>query len=406
MPTPMPPAKRSLRAIYCTGGPANLIPAHRYWRGGVHDPTEVSVTFSSQLEQACEELHCPTMMISTRGPHDELQDGLFTIEHRHKQPAAGWRFHWSELAYGLRIVRDAIRFKANVAFIDSGTSHFFVFALLPLFGIKVVAILHNTLWPTGFYPTQRTQRLLLKLDRWLFWKRAPDALMCVSPECERQVRQLCPELRCTVYQIRAQFQRDYFATIAPPSYPRDGTFGVMFIGRVDREKGVFDILQMARWVEERAPGRVRWRLCGRGPDLEELDRQRRDMGLEGIVELLGWVSLEQIKSVYAQSHACIVPTRSSFTEALAMTAVEGVLAGRPLVSNPVVPATELLAPACLLGKTDDVESHAQAVLELATKETTYNRLRDACRGLAEEFLDPAHGLGHAARDILQKLADA
>jgi glycosyltransferase involved in cell wall biosynthesis len=406
MPKTKPLAAQTVRAIYCTGGPANLISAHRHWREGVHEPTEVSVTFSSQIEQACQDHGCATLMISTRGGAERLEDGLFTIEHRPKRPASGWRFHLAEIAYGLRLVADARRFKASVAFIDSGASHLFVFSLLRLFGIRVVPILHNTLWPTGFFPTRRVHRLLLALDRWLFWKRAPAALVCVSPECERQVRRLQPDLPYLVYQVRAQFLRGYFDAIAPARYPHDGPFGVMFIGRVERMKGVFDILEMARWVNERAPGRVQWRICGRGPDLDELTRQREAMGLQDCVELLGWVGLDELQAVYERSHACIVPTRSIFTEALAMTAVEAVLAGRPLVSNPVVPATELLAPACLLGRTDDAASHAAAVLELATNEATYERLRAACKGLASEFIDPARSLERAVHDILQRSSTA
>ena len=124
------------------------------------------------------------------------------------------------------------------------------------------------------------------------------------------------------------------------------------------------------------------------------------MQLEQVVELVGWVSLEQLQAIYGDSHACIVPTRSAFNEGLAMTAVEAVLAGRPLVSNPVVPATELLAPACLLGKTNDYKSHAEAVLELSQGQQRYELLRDACDGLALDFLDARLSLRAAVKQLL------
>lgn len=388
------------RIAYFAGGPANLIAAHRHWRASQHNPTEVSVTFSSQIQEACQAAGCPTYMVSVHSEVGRIEDGLFTIEHRPKRKASGLAFHIEELRYAFGLLKTSLRFGATLALVDSGTSHFFVFSLFRLFGVRVVPILHNTLWPTGFFPTRLSQRLLLELDRHLFWRWAPAALISVSPECERQVRRLAPHFRYPAIQVRAQFLREYFAPIPRPSFPKDGEFKVLFIGRVERMKGVFDIVQMAQWANEIVPGRVKWRICGRGADLAALEALHREMRLAGSVELVGWVSLEQLRSIYADTHACIVPTRSSFTEALAMTAVESILAGRPLVSNPVVPATELLAPACLIAVTDDVRSHAEAVIELSRNAVLYERLCNACPGLADAFVDPKKGLAAAVRSLI------
>ena len=101
----------------------------------------------------------------------------------------------------------------------------------------------------------------------------------------------------------------------------------MFIGRVNRSKGVFDILEIAQTVEAREPGQVCWEICGSGPDLEELKRRCGEMGLESIVNIRGWTSLSDLIEVYVRSHAAIVPTRSSFIAGLEMTAAEAILAG-------------------------------------------------------------------------------
>ena len=66
--------------------------------------------------------------------------------------ASGIAYHLAEIPYGLRLVAAAFRFRANVAVIDSGSSHYFVLGLLRLTGIKIVTVLHNTLWPAGFLP--------------------------------------------------------------------------------------------------------------------------------------------------------------------------------------------------------------------------------------------------------------
>ena len=75
--------------------------------------------------------------------------------------------------------------------------------LFRMFGIRVVPILHNTLWPSGFPPTGRGQRLVLKLDT-PFWRRVPVATIGVSPECERQLDQLTKGHHPPMFQTRAQ----------------------------------------------------------------------------------------------------------------------------------------------------------------------------------------------------------
>jgi glycosyltransferase involved in cell wall biosynthesis len=179
----------------------------------------------------------------------------------------------------------------------------------------------------------------------------------------------------------------------------------MFIGRVNRSKGVFDILEMAQKVEARAPGQVRWEICGSGPDLEELRRRHGEMGLESIVHIRGWTSLPDLIEVYARSHAAIVPTRSTFCEGLAMTAVEAILAGRPLITNPVVPALEVLRPACVAARTNDVDSHVEAVLKLVGDREYYEGLRRACPDLCEPFYDREQGLTAVLKRVIASLKD-
>src|SRR5262249_34365617 len=151
----------------------------------------------------------------------------------------------------------------------SGCVHSFLLALFRLVGIKVVPVLHNTLWPSGFPPRKLISRLVLGLDA-LFWRWIPSAVLAVSPECQRQLEQIAPQHRYPIYQMRAQFDPNYFARIAPPPAHSRRPFRVMFVGRIVRYKGVFDILTMARAIEDSHPGLVQWELCGTGIDFDAL----------------------------------------------------------------------------------------------------------------------------------------
>ncbi len=97
------------------------------------------------------------------------------------------RYRINEIVYSIGLWRTARRFKADLALMDTGATPVFMLALFKLFGIRVVSILHNTLWPAHFPPHRRRDRMLRWLDR-IFWRHGAAGVMAVSPECERQVR--------------------------------------------------------------------------------------------------------------------------------------------------------------------------------------------------------------------------
>lgn len=392
------------RVFYAAAGPADLIAAHHDHVAETHHPSEVSLTFSSQIEEFCADHGASAYFVSVHPDGRRYQDDRITIEHRPKRRSGGLKYHVEEVRYGLALLRLARRFKADVALLDSGITHYFVMMLFKLSGIPVVPILHNTLWPAGFRPRGPAARVIERLDR-PFWRNGPLAVIGVSPECVRQVRELVADPPYPLLECRAQFAPDYFASIPPAPPHARRPFTVMFIGRIDRIKGVLDIPRMARWVEDHSSGLVRWIICGRGRDQEELAAAVQAERVGEVVELKGWTSLEELRDVYARSHAAIVPTRSSFAEGLAMTAAEAILAGRPLISNPVVPALELLQDAALSGRTDDPASHAAAVLTLAQDEELYERLRGHCAALSEQFYDRRQGLRQTLHLAVDRLLE-
>jgi glycosyltransferase involved in cell wall biosynthesis len=386
--------------LFYAAGPGDVIAAHQHWRRGEHDPTEVSITFSSQVQDFCRARGAAAWIVSYHPRRERLEDGEFVIEHLPRRENVGaLAYHGDQLGYALRLLARAVRFRADVALIDSGTAHPFLLALFALFGMRVVPVLHNTLWPHGFPPTRAVPRFLLRLDA-LFWRTVPLATLCVSPECARQVEELTGGRARPLAQIRAQFHPGYFAAIPPAPPHAERPFRILFIGRVHRDKGVFDLLDMAAELEAERPGGFHFEVCGRGPALEELAARRKERGLEGTVTLHGWTSLEALQAIYARCHAAIVPTRSGFIEGLAMTAAEAILAGRPLVTNPVVPALELLRAACVAGQTDDAPSHAAAIRALADDPALYERLRAACPAAGAPFLDRSQGLTAALERAL------
>ncbi|MEH2496232.1 glycosyltransferase involved in cell wall biosynthesis [Bradyrhizobium sp. AZCC 1678] len=200
-------------------------------------------------------------------------------------------------------------------------------------------------------------------------------------------------------EMRGQFSRSYFDAIA--AAPSQTTpFRILFAGRITENKGVFDLIDIARRVEDRAPGLVKWDVCGAGPDFDELRLRRDAASLQGVVELHGHVLPPQMSEIIARNHASIVPTKSTFEEGMALSAIEPVLANRPVITSSVVPAWEVLGEACLKAEVDDVENYVAQVLRLAKSPEVYQAAANACTQVKEPFLDGKLGFAAGLRRAL------
>jgi len=378
-------------------GPANLINSYKCWRNNQQDPSQVSITFSSQILDYCRDNNVDVFMTSTHANGEVCQDDNVIIEHR-KRPIVplvsdSFSYQIGSLLHTLAMLRKAIRFRADVALVDSGSTHYFMLFLFRVFGIKVITIMHNTLWPKGFRPTGRLSRIRSWCDR-AFLIHGANAILSVSKECENQILELCgnkPDFVEKLFSFRAQFHKEYFEGISTPEYEQQ-PFKIMFIGRIEKYKGVFDLLDIAERLERKHSKRFQWVICGTGPELEGLRAVSTEKGLSDIVDILGWVSLEQLQTIYKGSHMSIVPTTSGFSEGLAMTAVESVLAGRPVITSSVVPALSEMRPACYEAVTDDIDSYVSGVEKIALSKPLYEKMRLSCMDEALQFLDRDQGL--------------
>lgn len=382
---------RECRIIYAAG-PGNVIQAHKHWVAGETDPSQVSITFSSQFEDFCRDIGAKAYIVSYNDKKQIFHDGPFILEHRPKlmRDAVGIRYHFREALYAFSLLATAVRFRANLAVLDSGTTHYFAMSLFRLAGIRVVVILHNSLWPNGFPPNNPSQKLIRLFDS-IFFRWVANAVVGVSPVCIRQVEELTGVRHKFMYQIRAQYRPEVFENFPPPPPVDRGHFRILFLGRLDNGKGAFDILEMAKKIESRAPGRVRWDICGDGPLFEQLQTKLRTMDLSSVVALHGWLLPEMQHDLRALSHAVIVPTRSTFAEGFAMTAAEAILSGRPVITNAVVPALEVLRPACVEARPNEVESYVEQVLKLINSPEWYRSLCEACPTLQKQFYDGVLG---------------
>jgi len=311
-------------------------------------------------------------------------------------------FHLNQIWYGLSIIASALRFKADVLVVDSGTTHWFVLSLLGLTKIRVVPSLHNSYWACGFVPAGAVKRTIRALDGW-FWRHGAGASLCVSPECQRQIETLAHRHNRPVFQFRCQFRPADFESVAPPPPHAQTPFRVLFAGRVEREKGVFDLLEIAEAFKSRSRGQLRIDVCGDGDAFDELKQAIADRGLTEAIVLHGKLKRPELLACYGNSHVVIVPTRSTFCEGMPMVAAEAILTGRPVVTSRLSNALDVLDGALVEAQPDDPVSYVACLRRLMTDADYYHACCRACPTIGRQFYDRDRGLAAAMERVMQSL---
>jgi glycosyltransferase involved in cell wall biosynthesis len=389
----MPEKAPGVRRLFYAVGPGEVVAHYRHWRTGDEGLGQTSRTFSGQFFQLCRQRGYQAYAISSFKKADIERDELIIAENRPKRRfgKGAFAYHVSQILYGLSIVHTAIRWRADYVLVDSGTTHWALLAILRLFNIPVGAVLHNVPWPQGRKPRDLARRIILRTDGW-FWRRAANAVISVSPECERQVIELAGVFGGAALQCRAQFRRDDFDQISPPLPVSARPFRIVFAGRVERDKGVFDLIEIARRVDGKYPGQTLFDVCGGGSAFEELRTAVEAAGVGHILLLHGRLNRPDLLKIYSQSQVFIVPTKSTFCEGMPMVCAEAVLSGRPLITSPITNATDVLDGAILLAETDDPGSYAEKIGLLLENPQLYEQLRAACPRLREQFYETRNSL--------------
>jgi len=371
--------------LFTALGPGDIVAAHRAQLSGDATAGETSIIFSGQVVEFCQAQGIELLALSCNQRRDTIQDGRSQLENRPRwcEKCSGVRYHLSRIWYAVYLAMRAWRFGADLAVIDSGTAHYFAFALFGFFQIPVAINFHNTLWPNGFEPKGRIARLILALDAW-FFRHVTFATAGVSPECGRQVRQLAGS-QVPYLEYRTQYRCEEFQFRRADS--DRNPFRVIYVGRIERNKGVFDIAAIAQSLRGRSRGRISFDLCGHGGALQELRAIVAKQGLDDVVHVHGRVPRSKLFELLERAHAVIVPTRSDFCEGLPAVCAEAVLCGLPIVTSRLSNAIPLLSPAIMEAEPENIESFANAVLRLAEDRDEYDELSRACPGLAQQFCD-------------------
>jgi len=389
---------KTLRVLYAAG-PGDVMGTYHHWVEGQDDPSQVSITYSSQFYEVCRTLDAQAYVISSCPNKTILRDEQFTIEHRPLplRSSSGFPYHWGQLWYGLRLIVSAIRFKSNVAVVADGTTHWFVLSLLARLGVKVIPSLHCVLW-RKYIPQRTVEKVLLKLGRNLFANQCT-AILTASDEISEQLTQLTEVQHLPLVPFLPTYRRTEFVGIGDPDENRS-PFRVLFAGRIEPDKGVFDLLEIAKRFAAEGRQDISFDLCGSGSVLESLCLAAKQAGVDSSFVCHGHCNKPQMREMFNRTHAVIVPTKTDFVEGFNQVVVEGVLSGRPVVTSAVCPALSYVQDAVVEVPPNDIQEYGNALLKLCDDPTFYEEKRQSCLTLQEQFYDNSRSWGTRLKSIL------
>ena len=390
--------KKSLRILF-TVGPEDVIDAYKHWVKGEDAPSQVSVPYSAQFYEVCQKLNAYGYVIAQRNDKDLIQDGRFIVEHRPVPlpKASGIVYHFRQIWYGLHLLVSAIRFRADIAIASTGTTYWFVFSLFSWLGIKVIPSVHCTLW-YKYLPQRPIDKLILTLSR-NFFASDCQAIMAVSHDISQQISQLTAKRHQPILEFFPTFRRCDFNSLNPPSESRS-PFSILFAGRIEENKGLFDLLEIAKRFAKQGIKDINFHICGTGSVLEPLRLAAKESGVDAFFICHGYCTKPQMREYFNRSHVVVVPTRKNFIEGFNRVVCESILSGRPVVTSSVCPALSYMGDAVFEVPPNDTKAYGDALLELYENKELYERKRQACLEVQEQFYDQTKSWGFALESII------
>lgn len=359
----------ALRVVY-VDGPGDVEATWNYWKAGRADPDEINIAFSAQFFDAWATRPVDALVISTCARRASVKSDRMELVQKPKPfiRRGGIWYHLGQIWFAIWLMWRAVLWRADVLMVAEAT---WMIAPLSWFGVKIVPIVHCALWPRGCPPTRGRWRVQRRIWGW-FYARAVSASIVVSPEITRQIETLAEGQNGPVFETMVQYDRGYFARFSPAQWGRQ-PFRLMFAGRIEISKGVMDIVEAARQLNEKRPGRFAWDICGGGSALDEMRSAVARFGLEDCVRLHGPLQRDAMRERFEAAAAVVVPTTRWFAEGLNRVFVESILAGRPPVITTVC-GMDRLTTCALEVPPNDPTALAAAVERLAADRALFQRL--------------------------------
>lgn len=288
-----------------------------------------------------------------------------------------WTKLWCGMRGGLAIIGRLMTghvavVHAQVASYGSFKRKSIYLAFARIFGVPTVFHLH------GAEFKKFTDELASpRLRRWIVRTlQSSNEVVALSDSWADYLRKIAPGVR-----VRAIANPVYL----PPavSFEQEEQGRLLFLGRAEQRKGIFDLLEAFALLLEHCP-HARLAIGGDG-DLGSVRARVTELGIDAQVEVLGWVSGGTKQAQMARAQVFVLP---SYDEGLPMAMLEAMALAKPVVVTPVggIPEAVQHDAQGLIVQPGVVSELEKALRSLITDAELRRRLGDGARArVAERF---------------------
>jgi phosphatidylinositol alpha-mannosyltransferase len=213
-----------------------------------------------------------------------------------------------------------------------------------------------------------------------YYFRRLDGRIAVSDAAAHFIRRFFPE----DYRIIPNgVDAERFRAAAPLAALRDGKLNVLFVGRIERRKGLKHLLRAIPLVREHLP-ETRFIVVGDGPLRAGYQRTVERAGWPDVV-FAGRVSDAELPSYYASADVFCAPNTGSESQGIIL--LEALAAGVPTVASDIAGYRTVIRPGVdgLLVRPADHEQLAWAICHLLADPAERERLRALGQLRAETY---------------------
>jgi glycosyltransferase involved in cell wall biosynthesis len=243
-------------------------------------------------------------------------------------------------------------------------------AVAKLLGARVLYQVHGGALPEDFFPRSRLLTAFLRMTL-----RVPDVVVVLA-QCELEAyRAFVPQQNVVVVPNGIDV-RPFDAIPTVRSFP-DQPLRLLYIGRLAREKGVYEMLQGMRLALEMGV-EARLIVAGNGAELPRLRRYAQALGLGARVCFAGPVfGADKVKLL----GGCDLFLLPSYSEGLPYALLESMAAGVPVIATPVGAIPDVVADGThgVLVPPRDGKAIAAALATLCLDRERLSWMSRACR---------------------------
>lgn len=361
----------------------DILGTFRQWTGGIRDTSQTSITYSAQFFDLARKRQRAGIVLGNAPVSREESSRDMTIA---VGPAAeggsGLVFHFRMVMRALANCWQIWRRAPTDVIVMDGAGYWFPLALISRPGRRIYLSIHTVLWSTK---PGRLRRIALQAEAWFIRTRC-DGVLAVSDTIADQVSTLCNGKHPPIRVFSPTYVDDDFVDVKPARSDPE-CFEILYAGRIEEGKGVFDLIEIAQQLIKRQVPPFRITICGSGTDLATLQERIRAEQLEHVMLCLGHQQRSAMIEQLSNASCLIAPTRSTFVEGFNKVVVEAVLAGRPVITSRVCPALQEVAEAAVEVEPDDVTQYADAIERLMLDHAMFDHKVAATHGLKRKFLD-------------------